>query len=240
RLRAKMLGQEWARAKRETAGIKRAHLRLQYLYEISKLLTRFESVEETVRKVLTVASGAVPMHIAILVLEGRHTRSRTIAWHAEGVSASRLRNARAHAKTAYAYLACPAVEEPLDLEEEAETSVLPGAPTAPPTDSEEEKKGFIFLPLVVDRGRIFGGLQVQGAGLLDEADLVFINAVINQLAIALDRVAAVEARQAEAEAKRTIAEAAKDEAKAASAKIAEQLLELQHNERLQRFLPETH
>jgi len=36
-------------------------------------------------------------------------------------------------------------------------------------------------------GAIFGALQIEGGGALEESDLFFIDAVVNQLAIALDR-----------------------------------------------------
>ena len=46
---------------------------------------------------------------------------------------------------------------------------------------------FVLLPLVVNRGSIFGALQVAGVRPLGELELVFVNAVVNQLATALNR-----------------------------------------------------
>src|SRR5205807_6212496 len=65
---------------------------------------------------------------------------------------------------------------------------------------------FVLLPLVVDHRPIFGALQFETAACLNELDLVFLNAMVNQVAIALDRQAAVEAKQANAEARRAAAE----------------------------------
>jgi hypothetical protein len=45
----------------------------------------------------------------------------------------------------------------------------------------------IVIPLVVARRPPFGLLQPEGARSLDTADLMFVNAIANQLAIALDR-----------------------------------------------------
>jgi signal transduction histidine kinase len=46
---------------------------------------------------------------------------------------------------------------------------------------------FIVIPLVVVHHPPFGALQLEGAQPFDEADLMFVNAIANQLAIALDR-----------------------------------------------------
>src|SRR6185436_10530201 len=53
---------------------------------------------------------------------------------------------------------------------------------------------------------VFGALQLEGRDLLDETELVFINAVANQLAIAVDRQATIDTLQQRAEAKRIDAE----------------------------------
>jgi signal transduction histidine kinase len=169
--------------------------RLQHLYEVSKVLARFESVEQTVPEVLALVSEVVPLRIAVLMLEDRtaqRPRIRAIAWHAEGASASRLRAAKAHAKTAYAYL----TRTVPNVEEEAGAAPLPASIPPPP---ESGKEGFVLLPLVIDQHRIFGALEMEGATRLDETDLTFVNAIVNQLAIALDRIAqvkqAIQARQ---------------------------------------------
>src|SRR6185312_11767562 len=49
---------------------------------------------------------------------------------------------------------------------------------------------FVVLPFAVGHGSIFGALQIEGRGRMEESDLFFVNAVVNQLAIALDRDAA--------------------------------------------------
>jgi two-component system, NtrC family, response regulator HydG len=48
-------------------------------------------------------------------------------------------------------------------------------------------ENFILLPLVIEHGRIFGAVQLEGTTRPDEDDLVFVNAIVNQLAICLDR-----------------------------------------------------
>jgi len=182
-------------AKGDAAEMQRLHGRLARLYEISKVLTRFASVERTVPEVLALVSEAVPLRSAVLMLEDRTTsspRTRAIIWHGENVNASQLRAARAHAKTAYTSL----VRSAPDLEEEAGAAPIPES-TRPPALGRE---GFVVLPLVVGRREIFGALQLEGFARLDEADLTFANAVVNQLAIALDRIAVVLAKQVAAKA----------------------------------------
>ncbi len=49
--------------------------------------------------------------------------------------------------------------------------------------------------MVVDRDPVFGALQLEGPRGIDEADLMFANAVVNQLAVALARVTSIEARE---------------------------------------------
>ena len=66
--------------------------RLRHLYDISKILTKFDSVERTVPLVLALVSETVPLQIAILMLEeaGARSRTRATTWHAKGVSAAHL------------------------------------------------------------------------------------------------------------------------------------------------------
>src|SRR2546430_1254204 len=79
-------------------------------------------------------------------------------------------------------------------------------PARPPEDLSQSASSFILIPIVVDHHPIFGALQFETAGALDEEDLVFANAVVNQLAIALDRQATIDARQASATAGQIAAE----------------------------------
>jgi signal transduction histidine kinase len=179
----------------------RQYERLRHLYEISKRLTRFETLARTVPEILALLSESVPLCTAILMVEQGtepKNRIRAITWQADGVTTSRLREARAHAKTAYAYL----VRTALAFEEE------PGATRIPsiPPQSGVHPSRFVFLPLIVERGHIFGALQLEGADRLDEPDLLFVNAVVNQLAVALDRVAVIESKQATVKAALSAAE----------------------------------
>jgi signal transduction histidine kinase len=173
------------------------NIRLRPLYEISKLLTIFESVEHTVPAVIALLARALPIRSAIFILTNGQGRPRTIVWQAEGESLDRLRVAKAHARTALGYL----LRSDLDLgghQPEAQQSLgrdVREGESAPPVE-----QSFILLPLVIEQQTIFGALQLEGAGPFDEMDLIFVNAVVNQMAIALDRHAVIEAKQAAAQA----------------------------------------
>ncbi|WP_437908772.1 ATP-binding protein [Sorangium sp. So ce327] len=189
-------------------GIERAYPRVQYLYEISKQLTHFEGAERTVPAILAILGRALPLRTALLIMElSGHPQLETIVWRAEEVSASRLQAARSHARASYAYLAGSDAARSVDLEGEPTTTSAPSGQPARGHRAEAEERGaFVLLPLVVGRQPIFGALQVEGAARLEEPDLAFVSAVVNQLAIALDRQAAIDARQAAAEAGRELAQ----------------------------------
>jgi nitrate/nitrite-specific signal transduction histidine kinase len=128
----------------ETATLNRAHERLKCLYEISKRLARFESIARTVPEVLALISESVAMRTAILIIEepgAPRLPARARSFGIRGVSAPRLRAAKAHARS-YAYLARAS-----DVEEEAgrHPSIL--------SASEPERSGFLLLPLVVDQAK---------------------------------------------------------------------------------------
>jgi len=178
----------------------RAYLRLRQLYEISKLLTSFENVEETIAAIVGLVGQTLPLRSVIFILETVGP-PRTIVWKADGESEEGLRAAKAHARGSYSYL----VRAGVDLDAVA-ARTLPGPLRNDVRIEAEDATSFVLLPLVVDHRPIFGALQFETSPRLDELDLVFVNAVVNQLAVALDRQAAIEAKQADAEARRAAAE----------------------------------
>jgi signal transduction histidine kinase/PAS domain-containing protein len=178
----------------------RAYLRLRQLYEISKLLTSFENVEETIAAIVGLVGQTLPLRSVILILESIGP-PRTMVWKADAEGEERLLAAKAHARSSYSYL----VRSGVDLDAVA-AQTLPGPLRNDVQIEAEGATSFVLLPLVVDHRPIFGALQFETAPRLDELDLVFVNAVVNQLAVALDRQAAIEAKQANAEARRAAAE----------------------------------
>ncbi len=183
--------------------------RLELLFLVSRILTRFESVKRDVSAVLGLMAEVVPLRTAVLVLDEGGAPALACLWFAAGTSAERQETAIAFAREAYPKLAGQVVSAQVDVDT-TEPAVLRGARS----DGEAEHAAFVLLPLVVSGGAIFGALEVEGAVPLDERDLAFINTVVNQLALAIDRQRAVEARRAEAEARRAEAERGRAHAEA--------------------------
>jgi PAS domain S-box-containing protein len=163
--------------------------RVEQLYEISKLFAAFDVVEHTLDAALKVIADKLPLESAILIeaVVGGHTDM--IVWPSAGSDPRRLQLAKLHASSAYAYLVGASSYDALDLQEELREDLGPTALPVPDRSSgaPDDARRFIVIPLVVGRGAVFGALQLEGASRLDSYDLEFVNAVANQLAIALDR-----------------------------------------------------
>ncbi|MEA2700977.1 MAG: hypothetical protein QOI66_5248 [Myxococcales bacterium] len=199
-----------------TSGEK-AHQRLESLYEISKLFARFENVEQPFDPALSIVAKTLPLRSAILVETG-DDHSKMIVWAAAGQDEDHLQPVKEHVGAAYAYLVGARSIGSLNLEEQIGMTVLPRQAEAEVNLANR----FIVIPLVVAQRRPFGVLQFEGAEPLDKTDLIFVNAIANQLAIALDRDRAwrrdisrrqhAEDEQTHAEAKGVVAERDRDNA----------------------------
>ncbi len=185
-------------ASADSEDLARAHGRLQRLYEISQLLARFESVSSTVPAVIALVRQKLELENAILILE-TPGQARSFIWEREDGWAHRLSSAKERARTSYGYLVGAAAAL-VDLDEDQTGTRGMTAPTS------ANPKKFIMLPLAVEPRRIFGALQLEATERFDEMDLVFVNAVVNLLAVSLDRHLVIEQRQAHAEAGRLDAE----------------------------------
>jgi len=164
------------------AELERSQRRLQHLYDISKSLTRFQSFERTVPEVVVLIADTLPLRSAIFIL-GTGDVPQMITWRGAGENARRLQVAKAHAQKMYGYL----IHSRVGLEREEARTLEIQLPPASVREPSEAAKDFVMLPLAVAHGSIFGALQIEGRGALEESDLFFIDAVVNQLAIALDR-----------------------------------------------------
>lgn len=111
-------------------------------------------------------------------------RSRMIVWSAEGQSPEQLQAATEHLGKAYRTLFGAA--STAANHSTGEQAVMTALPRPAPTGGIATDK-FVVIPLVVAHRPLFGALQVEGTQPLDETDLMFVNAIANQLAVALDR-----------------------------------------------------
>lgn len=166
-----------------------ANRRLEQLYEISKLFLSFHSVESTLDAVWKVVASKLPLESAILVQATIGGHTVMVVWPCEGGEPTRLAVAKTHATETYAYLVGAPSFGALDSHEAVRERAGPTLLPAPVRDVDvpDEARRFIVIPLVGSGSMVFGALQLEGANRLDRSDLEFVNAVANQLAIALDR-----------------------------------------------------
>ncbi len=161
------------------------HHRLEQLYEVCKLFNAFASVDETVGKALQVVAATLPLESALLIHAGIASHTEITVWRCEDNAPAGLVAARAHAEALYTYLVGARSVDTLDVRDRAGSATLPvprdrRIATAP-------TRRFIMIPLVVARGMVFGALQLEAASEPSRDDVEFVNALANQLAIALDR-----------------------------------------------------
>ena len=204
----------------------RAHRRLEDLFEISKLFASFENVQQTFAPLLDIVTRTLPLCSATL-MEADGGRSKTHLWPAEGQDAESMRAVREHVEAAYVYLVGAASTESLDVSKPVLGNQTLRDLTAVPRPADVEgstTRRFIVIPIVVAHRKPFGVLQLEGAQPFDKTDLTFVNAIANQLAIALDRDRAWQrdiTRREHAEAGRTHAEAGRTHAEAGRAHAEE-------------------
>jgi signal transduction histidine kinase len=156
--------------------------RLEQLYEISKVFASIENVDQPFDPALGIVTKTLPLRSAVLI-ETDDVQSRMVVWPSEGQTAEQVAAVKGHVEEAYRYLAGAASTEALELTEQAGLTTLPEQAEAAGTLLTR----LIVIPLVVAHRPVFGALQLEGATPFDKTDLIFVNAVANQLAIALDR-----------------------------------------------------
>jgi signal transduction histidine kinase len=179
--------------------------RLSNLYEIGKLFASFETVEQTFDPALGIAARTLPLRSAVLI-QTQDGRSQIIVWCSEGQSPEELRAVKEHLEKSFGSLVGVTSTGSFARSERAGLTALP-RPAGP---VENLAHRFIVIPLVVGHRPPFGALQLEGAQPFDESDLMFVNAIANQLAIALDRDRVRRqdiTRREDAEEERTLAEA---------------------------------
>jgi signal transduction histidine kinase len=160
--------------------------RLEQLLAISKLFASFENVAQTFDPALEIVAQTLPLRSAILI-ETYDGHLKMFISPSSGQSPAHIQAVKQHAVTAYKYLSGIAPDTSLDLTEQAG---MPAQSPQPETEEGTEENlatRLIVIPLVVAHRPPFGVLQLEGARSLDKGDLMFVNAIANQLAIALDR-----------------------------------------------------
>jgi PAS domain S-box-containing protein len=153
--------------------------RLERLSLVASLFVAFETLERTIDAVLSVISQELPLASAI-VIEESHSSSRISYWQDPARGPEAIDAAKRNAEELYAYLGGTSVDAVHERLTERVAGVLPGVA------AEGGSSLFVAVPLVVERS-VFGIVQVEVVGALAEEDVKFVNAIADQLAIALDR-----------------------------------------------------
>lgn len=156
---------------------------LQRLCEIQTVLAGPGSIEQGCSAVASIMARGLRIRTVMLV-DATQDRDRTLSWAAPGIGADEVEQAREHARTLLAYLA-PAAPESASVV--SSTTLLRGGVV----EADVGARCFITLPLVLAERGAFGVFQVEGVAAFDERDLLFISAVANHVALALDRHHAV-------------------------------------------------
>ncbi len=152
--------------------------RLEPLYTIQTVLAQASGIEEACDRFLPVVTRVLQIRTAVL-LDTRQELLRALMWGAAGLAPESLDEARDHARRALGYLA---PDSAASAHVVSRSAVLPGGVSDPAI----VPRHFVTLPLVLG-GTVFGVFQLEGAQPFNERDLLFINVVTNQLAVALDR-----------------------------------------------------
>jgi len=151
--------------------------RLEPLYEIQSVLAQRIDVEQACEAFLPIVTRILPVRTVVL-LDVTREIYRALQWAAPGIPRDELEAARVHARKTLRYLARDDIGS-ADVVSRSATLVGGVVEKTVP-------RHFITLPLVL-HGQVFGVFQLEGARMLRERDLLFINVVVNQLAIAIDR-----------------------------------------------------
>lgn len=175
------------------AELQHAQRRLLDRLEISKVLLRFQTVDQTLPEVLALVSHSVPLRSVIFlqdvdalprVREQKRRDFLALLFRVEGAEPKLLEEAKSQVAAAYGYLVPSALE--LQLEQVPVKWLPPvhlGQPAAPFVVGQQ----IVTLPLVGEGGAIFGALQVAGMLPMGEPELVFLSDVVTQLAAVLVR-----------------------------------------------------
>ncbi len=154
-----------AKSMREPAFDQWSQRQLSILFEISKAIAGFETVELTFPGIMALAAEVLPLQTAILI-ESRGGPLLTVLWANSGVEQGKGDMARKLANLFYGQLVGAAPPQTIPSFEEADC---------------------IALPLVVYRRPTFGALLLQGVANVNASDLMFMDALTNLIAVAVDR-----------------------------------------------------
>ncbi len=150
--------------------------RLEPLYEIQSVLAGCADIEDACEAFLPIITRVLAVRTVVLIdtAQGAH---REFSWSA-GLPVTELEEAQDYAWRALSYLAPDDRRSP---DRVRRTSLLANG-----VRTQTSPRNFVALPFVLS-GRTFGVFQIEGATTYNERDLLFINVLVNQVAVAVDR-----------------------------------------------------
>jgi signal transduction histidine kinase len=159
--------------------------RLDSLYEISRLFAAFESVEKTFPEIFLTLTPLFSFN-TITLLEKKHDSTVTTVWHDPSVEKECRKKAVEHARHLFEYLVCP-LEHDCQMNPQEFEHALPNSAHERGSAQMNQGNRYITLPLSLSNLETFGVLQFECIGPMLEADLRFLNALTNLIAVTLDR-----------------------------------------------------
>lgn len=160
--------------------------RLRTLYAVSKLLSNFESVENSFPEILTATSVSFPLLTAVLIEDWENFPKTTI-WQSADATVDQVDKAILHARNAYIYISGASAIQSADINAKMSPSIILRRNSNTVTSNLDSYGNYIVLPLVVLTLPPHGALQLEGAVPLDEADLEFVGALADLICVTLDR-----------------------------------------------------
>lgn len=154
--------------------------RVEPLYEIQTQLLQSVDLERACDEILPILTRVLPLRTVVL-WDTTSEFERALLWAAAGIPASEVEHARDVARKGLVYMRGGVSSTTVV----SRTAVLSGGVAEQPAGP-AGPRNFVTLPLVV-HGHVIGVFQVEAALAFDERDLMFINLVVHQLAVALDR-----------------------------------------------------
>ncbi len=155
--------------------------RLEALYEVSKYLATFETVEKTFPEICISLGGLFSFKTVLLVEKNGHCVADI--WYDSSISQKCIDRAMEYSENYYEYFTSSCSFKDVECRKhELSFCSLPLEKTCDEGDSK-----YITFPLATSSLETFGLLQFECLGTISESDLRFINALSNLIAVTLDR-----------------------------------------------------
>ncbi len=164
----------------------KAYERLKILYDISKYLTGFESIEITFPKILTCASETFPL-LTVVLIEHWEEKPHTVVWHSSKATEEQMLEAITHARDVYSYMSGATQSQSADIHKNMTSKTVLPRNAKTQNFGTNKKQNYIVLPLIIYNLPPLGALQLEGGSALDETDLEFVSALADLVSVALDR-----------------------------------------------------